>query len=109
MKEILHIGIPTNKSIAGERYLDNLKLYVTDPGKSPYQIEYVRFTPETLLPPAVQFAPHIAFSTDHMKEELEAFDEVLFGPVDMGEMVIAFAKKDEIIFEISQNSGLESN
>lgn len=103
MKQIIHVGIPTKKSMPNEKYLESLKLYVTDPEDSSYKIEYVRFTKETLLPISIQTVPHVAFAVDDVEAELRNFDETLFGPVNLGNMLIAFAKKDEVVFELSEN------
>lgn len=38
-----HIGIPTDRAINNEKYLDDLKIAVGGFGDSPYGIEWMRF------------------------------------------------------------------
>ncbi len=56
-----HIGIPTNKPMPGEKYIDGLKMYVTGFDTSPYGIEWMRFEEGSPISELIKTVPHIAF------------------------------------------------
>jgi len=66
-----HIGIPTTQKLEGEKYIPQLKFYVSGFSESPFGIEWMRFDPDCPLPELVQNVPHIAFEVDDLDYELE--------------------------------------
>jgi len=66
-----HIGIPTDRPRAGERYLEKLGLYVSGFETSPYGIEWMRFEPDSPISKLVKTIPHIAFEVDDLDGEIE--------------------------------------
>ncbi len=74
-----HIGIPTDESREGERYLAHLKMFVSGFEASPYGIEWMRFDPDCPLPELVQTTPHVAFEVDDLEAVLEG-KEILIEP-----------------------------
>ncbi len=66
-----HIGIPTNKPMPGEKYIDGLKIYVTGFDTSPYGIEWMRFEDDSPITELIQTVPHIAFEVDDIEKALE--------------------------------------
>jgi hypothetical protein len=66
-----HVGIPTKKPRAGERYLAEFKMYVSGFESSPYGIEWMRFDTDSPLPEIVKSVPHIAFEVDDLEAEIE--------------------------------------
>ncbi len=66
-----HIGIPTNKKMLNEKYIEGLKIYVTGFETSPYGIEWMRFEKESPISELIKTVPHIAFEVDHMEKALE--------------------------------------
>ena len=65
-----HIGIPTNKPMPDERYIEILKMYVTGFDTSPYGIEWMRFEEDSPISELIQTVPHIAFEVDNMEDAL---------------------------------------
>ncbi len=63
-----HIGIPTNKSMVGEKYIDGLKMYVTGFDTSPYGIEWMRFEEDSPISELIKTIPHIAFEVDDIEK-----------------------------------------
>ena len=61
-----HIGIPTDKPRPGERYLENLKMYVSGFETSPYGIEWMRFEHGSPVSELVRTVPHVAFEVDDL-------------------------------------------
>lgn len=66
-----HIGIPTDKKMPNEKYIEGLKIYVTGFETSPYGIEWMRFEKESPISELIKTVPHIAFEVDNMEEALE--------------------------------------
>ena len=81
-----HLGIPTDKPIEGEVYLEQFKIYVSGFGTSPYGIEWMRFDPDSPVSELIKKIPHIAFEVDDLDFELSRHDiEVLTPPNSPGE------------------------
>ena len=79
MRRYHHIGIPTTEQRPGERYLEEFGMYVSGYGSSPYGVEWMRFDPDSPIPPLVQRVPHVAFEVDDLEKEL-AGKEILIPP-----------------------------
>ena len=65
-----HLGIPTTDRKAGETYLPEFKMYVSGYDESPYNIEWMRFEPDSPLPQLVRTIPHVAFEVENLEQEL---------------------------------------
>ena len=65
-----HMGIPTSIPRPNERYLPNLKMYVSGFDSSPYGIEWMRFDPDCTIPELIRTVPHIAFEVDDLDAAL---------------------------------------
>jgi hypothetical protein len=74
-----HIGIPTNTSKPGEKYLSEHKVFVSGYEESPYAIEWMRFEAECTLPELVKTIPHVAFEVSDLNEALKG-KEILIAP-----------------------------
>ena len=66
-----HIGIPSNAPRPGERYLEDLKMYVSGFDSSPFGVEWMRFEPESPVSELIRTTPHIAFEVDDLDAALE--------------------------------------
>jgi len=74
-----HIGIPTNKKMAGEIYIKKYGMYVSGFSSSPFGIEWMRFDKNSPISDLVKTVPHIAFEVDDLQEAikgLELIDEI---------------------------------
>ncbi len=65
-----HLGIPTDQPRPGERYLEQLKMWVTGFDTSPYGVEWMRFEPDSPVPELIQTVPHIAFEVDDLQQAI---------------------------------------
>jgi hypothetical protein len=74
-----HVGIPTKNKIQNERYIPQLKMFVSGFETNPYGIEWMRFEPDSPVNFLIQSVPHIAFVVDDLSEALEN-KEVISGP-----------------------------
>lgn len=66
-----HMGVPTNVTRPGERYLEHLKMYVTGFETSPYGVEWMRFGQGSPISELIRTVPHIAFEVDDLDSALE--------------------------------------
>lgn len=69
-----HLGIPTNKSIPGETYIEPYKLFVSGFDKSPFGVEFMRYEEGSPVNKLIQSFPHIAFEVDDIDFELSRFN-----------------------------------
>lgn len=65
-----HMGIPTKNVMPDEKYLPQLKFYVSGFSKSPFGIEWMRFEEDCPLTKLVQSVPHIAFEVENIEIEI---------------------------------------
>ena len=66
-----HMGIPTNVIRSDERYLKDLKMYVSGFETSPYGIEWMRFEADTPVSEIIQKVPHIAFKVNDLDSAIK--------------------------------------
>lgn len=65
-----HLGIPTNRRLPDERYLEKFKFYVSGFDTSPFGVEWMRFEEDSPIDRIIQEIPHLAFEVDNLDEEL---------------------------------------
>jgi len=83
-----HIGIPTDERRPNEVYLEAYGLHVSGFSSSPFGIEWMRFSPDSPLHPAIKTLPHVAFEVDDLDAALEG-QEVIHPPGSPSEGVRA--------------------
>lgn len=99
--EFLHIGLPTRKKQENEIYVEGMKVWMTDCETTEYNIEFLRFEPESWMPGLVQSMPHVAFLVDDIEKEIPKFEEVLVKPFEFAGKMFTFVLKENLIFELS--------
>jgi hypothetical protein len=82
-----HIGIPTDVPREGERYLEKLGMYISGYEESPYNIEWMRFEPDSTVHELIRRVPHVAFEVDDLEQALEG-REVIVEPGSPSEGVL---------------------
>ncbi|MCK5413685.1 MAG: hypothetical protein KAI57_04940 [Candidatus Pacebacteria bacterium] len=101
-----HIGIPTKKSIPGEVYLKDYKLYHFGFDKSEFGIEWMRYENDCPLPEIVKTVPHIAFEVDDIHEAIKG-KKVIIKPNSPSEgNVVAFIEENGAPIEFIQTENL---
>ena len=99
MREFHHIGLPTDESHPGEYYVEDTKVWVTDPRKHPYRVEYLRFEKDSPVSGPVRDLPHVAFRVDDLDRALKG-ETVLIEPFNPSpNFTVAFVLKDGAVFE----------
>ena len=74
-----HIGIPTDEVKPNEKYLEELKFYVSGFDTSEYGIEWMRFEKDSPISEIIKKIPHIAFEVDNLESAIE--EKKLLGEV----------------------------
>lgn len=102
MRRYHHIGIPTDRPRAGEKYHRELKFYSSGLDSSAYGIEWMRFDADCDIPELVRTTPHVAFEVDDLEAELEG-KEVIIAPNSPSEGVrVAFIVENDAPIEFLQ-------
>jgi hypothetical protein len=74
-----HIGIPTDQPRPNETHLTAFGLHVSGFSSSPFGIEWMRYSEDSPLHPAIKSLPHVAFEVDDLDAALEG-QEVIYPP-----------------------------
>lgn len=97
-----HVGIPTTQKRPGEAYLEPAKLYVTDAGAHPYNVEWLRFEPGSPMPQELKTLPHVAFEVENLDAALKDKKVVVEPFVPMPGLKVAFILDDGALVELMQ-------
>ena len=74
-----HVGIPTNEPRSRERHLAAFGVHVAGFSSSAFGIEWMRYSDDSPLHPAIKSLPHVAFEVDDLDAALEGQD-VIYPP-----------------------------
>lgn len=100
-----HVGVPTSDRQPEEMWVEDTRVWVTNPAKHPNRIEYLRFEPDSPVKGDVRDLPHMAFRVDRLDAEMGGA-EILLGPFrPTDELRVVFVKKDGAVFEFMEYSG----
>jgi hypothetical protein len=77
-----HTGIPTKKVLPGEKYLPQLKFYVSGFDTSPFGIEWMRFEDDSPVDDLIKAVPHLAFVVEDLEKELTKRNLHVLSPPD---------------------------
>ena len=101
MRTFNHVGIILKEKMDGMIYVEPLKVHITDCSQSPNKIEFLYFEPDSSLPELVTSQGHIAYEVPNMEEAIKDA-KVLFGPFDMGNMILSFVEEEGIAIEFNE-------
>lgn len=94
-----HIGVPTKEKHSDEMWVDDTKVWVTDPAEHPYYIEYLRYRDDSPVEGPVREENHVAFRVDDLDAEIEG-ENVLLGPfMATDKLRVVFVEKFGVVFE----------
>ena len=97
-----HFGVPTSVKSANETYVAGAKVYVSDPEKHPYRVEFLRFESDSPMPAVVQTRAHAAFLVDNLDAAL-AGQNVIIPPFDATEKLrCAFIQDGDAVIEVME-------
>lgn len=99
MRQFHHIGLPTDESREGEYFVADTKVWVTDPRKHAYRVEFLRFEADSPVTGPVRDLPHVAYRVDDIEAELKG-EQVLVEPFNPSpRCTVAFILKDGAVIE----------
>ena len=99
MRQFHHIGLPIDDPQPGEFYVEDTKVWVTDPRKHPYKVEHLRFEPDSPVKGPVRDLPHVAYRVDDIPAALRG-EHVLLEPFNPSPgFTVAFILKDGAVIE----------
>ena len=102
MLEFDHIGLITEQRRQGEVFVEATRVWVTDSGKHPYSIEWLRYEADSPVTGPVRTEPHVAFRVDDIDKASHGL-KVLLEPFDVGFAVVGFYQsKDNAVIELMQ-------
>ena len=102
MRQFHHIGLPTDESHPGEYFVEDTKVWVTDPRKHPYLVEYLRFEADSPVTGPVRNLPHVAYRVDDIHEAIKGEDVILEPFQPSPNFTVAFMLKDGAVIEYMQ-------
>jgi len=99
-----HVAVPTKTPQANETYFEAMKLFCTDPGKTEYNVEYLRPEEGCTFFPVLLENPHVAYHVDCLETAMEG-EEVVVPPFDPWPgRTIAFIRVNGFIFELIKDA-----
>jgi hypothetical protein len=103
-----HIGVPTSERKQGESWVEATRVWVTSPRAHPYNVEWLRFEPDSPVQGPLRTDPHIAYRVDDVHEAVDGHS-VLAEPFDVGDgfLKVAFVQVDGVLVELMQYANPE--
>ena len=98
-----HIGLITDVEQPGESWVEATRVWVTSPRAHPYNIEWLRFEPDSPVTGPLRTEPHVAYRVADVHAAIEGHD-VLAEPFDVGDgfVTVAFVLIDGAVVEFMQ-------
>lgn len=101
MRTFNHVGMVLSEKMEGMMYVEPLKVHITDCTQSPNKIEFLYFEADSPLPALMQQQAHIAYAVPNIEEAIKDA-KLLFGPYDMGHMLLAFVEEEGVAIEFNE-------
>ena len=103
MQEFDHVGVATDDKQPNEMWVEQTRVWVTNPQDHPYKVEYLRYEPDSPVTGPLRNQPHMAFQVSNL-EEAVGDSPVLLGPFNANEFVqVVFVLKDGAVFEYMES------
>lgn len=101
MYEFDHVGITTTIKQPDENWVEQSRLWVTNPRNHPEHIEFLRYEPDSTVPDIVKNNPHIAYRVKELGPHLSAPGvEIIIPPfIVAGFLEVVFVRKYNTVFE----------
>ena len=103
MREFDHIGLPAGQSHPEERFVAHTQVWVTDPHRHPFRVEWLRCLPDSTVPEKLRAAPHEAYHVDSIETESAGL-KVLLPPFSSvaGHRVGFYETGDGVVVELME-------
>ena len=89
-----HIGIITDQKKPGETFVAATRVWITDMSEYPFNVEWLRFEPDSPVSGPVRHMPHVAYRVDDVEAASKGL-KVLLEPFDVGFAVVTFCQTDD--------------
>lgn len=99
-----HIGIVTEQKQPKESWVESTRVWVTSPREHPYNIEFLRFEPDTPVTGVLRTEPHVAYRVPDLAAALAGHEIVLepFDAAGTGFCWVAFVNVGGALVELMQ-------
>lgn len=84
--EFDHVGMITDQPKSEENFVEATKVWVTNPKKHPYYIEWLRYESDSPVTGPVRECPHVAYRVKNLEESAKDM-KVLLEPFNVGGFV----------------------
>lgn len=99
MYEFDHVGLTTTEPQPNEDWVEQSRVWVTNPRQHPEHIEFLRYAPDSMVPMAVRDNPHVAYRVEALAPYLEGV-EILIPPFVVADFLeVVFVRKYGMVFE----------
>jgi hypothetical protein len=100
-----HFGLVTDEPKPGESWVEATRVWVTSPRAHPFNVEWVRFEPDSPVTGPLRTEPHVAYRVDDVARAVEGHT-VLAEPFEVGGgfATVAFVDVDGAVVEFMQYS-----
>jgi len=101
-----HVGLITNEKKEGEDWVEATRVWVTSPKDHPFNIEWLRYEPDSPVKGPVRENPHTAYRVDDIEASAEGL-KVLLEPFEVGGFVRVgfYENQDGAVIEFMQYLG----
>lgn len=98
-----HVGLVTAEPQRGESWVEATRVWVTSPRDHPFNIEWLRFEPDSPVTGLLRTAPHVAYRVDDVRRAIDGHT-VLAEPFDVGDgfLTVAFVEVGGAVVEFMQ-------
>ena len=100
-----HIGLPTEDPQADETYVEETKVWVTDPADHSFRVEYLRYEKDSPVTGPLREKAHVAYRVDDLAAALEGKALLLEPFTPMPGLSVAFFEEDGVVIEYMQFEG----
>jgi hypothetical protein len=100
-----HIGVVTEDRQENESWVEATRVWVTSPRAHPYNVEFLRFEPDTPVTGILRTEPHVAYRVDDIAAAVQGHVVLLepFHPApDPNFVTVAFVQVGSAIVEFMQ-------
>jgi hypothetical protein len=94
-----HVGITTAVAQPGENWVEQSRVWVTNPHGHPEHIEFLRYEPDSTVPEIIKANPHIAFRVESLGPHIEGLEIIIPPFVVGGFLEVVFIRKYNTVFE----------
>jgi len=98
-----HIGVVTTDPKPSESWVEATRVWVTSPRDHPYNIEWLRFEPDSPVTGPLRTEPHVAYRVEDVQAAIKGLEMVL-EPFDVGGgfLTVAFVNVGGALVEFMQ-------